>query len=108
MTSPYGMQDLLNLISTEGAERLVLQIGKAPVVYVRGENHVIEGPHITRENAAELFRSVATPEQIRELDSCGDVHFIYSSPEAARFVVKAQVEHEDISLEIRNLAAPSA
>ena len=102
------MQDLLNLISNEGAERLVLRVGKPPVVCLHGEENVVEGPTVTQDNAKELFHSLATPEQIRELDSCGDIHFIYTSPKTEKFGVTAHVEHEDTSLEIRNLAATAA
>ena len=107
MTGGYDMQDLLNLISIESAERLVLHVGKPPVVYLRGDEHLIEGPHVTQESAVELFQSLATPDQIRELNARGDIHFIYASPKAAKFGVAAQVEHDHISLEIRNLAAPA-
>jgi Tfp pilus assembly ATPase PilU len=102
------MQDLLNLISNENAERLVLQVGKPPAVYLHGEENLVEGPHVTRENAAELFQGLANSEQVRELDFCGDIHFIYTSPMAAKFGVTAQVEHDNVNLEIRNLARPKA
>ena len=108
MSNGYDMQDLLNLISNENAERLVLHVGKPPAVYLHGEENLVEGPHVTRENATELFRSLATSEQVRELDSCGDVQFIYTSPKAAKFGVTAQVQHDNVSLEIRNLTPPAA
>ena len=95
------MQDLLKLISAERAERLLLQVGKPPALYLRGEAHLVEGPHVTRENAAALFQSLASPEQVRELDVCGDSRFIYSSPQGTKFRITAKVEREDISLEIR-------
>jgi Tfp pilus assembly ATPase PilU len=108
MTGGYDMQDLLDLISNESAERLVLKVGKPPAVYLHGEENVVEGPHITQENAAELFQSLATRGQVQELGSCGEIHFIYTSAKATKFGVRAQVDHEDISMEIRNLAAPAA
>src|SRR3989304_3009843 len=106
MPGGYDMQDLLNLILNEGAQRLVLRVGSPPVIYLHDEEDMIEGPDVTRENAAELFHSLATPEQVRELDSCGDVRFIYTSPNAAKFGVTAQIEHDDMTLGIRNLALP--
>jgi Tfp pilus assembly ATPase PilU len=106
MDGGYELQDLLDLLSSEAAERLSLQVGKPPVLYLRGEEHVVEGPPVTRENATGLFCSLASPEQIRELDSCGDVRFIYTSPKAAKFGVRALRKHEDTTLEIRNLAVP--
>src|ERR1041385_3154913 len=69
MPGGYDMQDLLNLISNEGAERLVLRVGKPPVVCLHGEENVVEGPTVTQDNDKELFHSLETPEQIRELDS---------------------------------------
>ena len=108
MTGGYDILDLLNLISNESAERLILQVGKPPVICLNGEENVVEGPPVTQENAIRLFHSLATAEQIRELDSCGDIHFIYTSPTAAKFGVIAQVEHEDTNLEIRNLVATAA
>jgi Tfp pilus assembly ATPase PilU len=104
MASVYDMQDLLNLISHERAEKLVVNVGKPPSVFLHDEEHVVEGRDVSRENAAELFRSVATPEQVRELDACGESRFIYTSAERAKFGVTAKIEREDISLEIRNLA----
>jgi Tfp pilus assembly ATPase PilU len=108
MTGRYDMQDLLNLISDESAERLVLRVGKPPVVYLHCDENVVEGPQVTKQNAAELFQTLATLEQVRELEICGDIQFIYTSPKATKFGVTAKVEHEVISLEIRNLAAPAA
>ena len=41
---------------------------------------------------AELFRSIATEEQKRELGRCGDIHFTFAAQNSARFGVSAAMQ----------------
>src|SRR5829696_4154991 len=75
--SSYEITDLLNLVTTENAESLSLHTGELPVVHLGGEPHPIEGPPITPENAQILFRSLATPQQVREFSEHRTADFIY-------------------------------
>jgi Tfp pilus assembly ATPase PilU len=95
--------DLLNLVEREGAEELRLRAGEPPLMVLRGQTRALDASPLSNENTAELFRSVATADQLRELQQCGDIRFIYVSQHSARFGVHAAMEREQISLSIKNL-----
>jgi Tfp pilus assembly ATPase PilU len=99
----YCMKDLLELVVREGGEELRLEVGRPAVVVLRGEPRAIDVPQMTSENVAELFRSIATEEQMEELRKCGDIHFIYCFQNSARFAVTAAIQQDDFGLKIRNL-----
>jgi Tfp pilus assembly ATPase PilU len=106
MANDYEMEDLLSLLTAENAEGLLITVGRPPVVILGGGEHTIEGPVVTRENAAQLFQAVATPEQRRELDRCGDVKFVFVSDKASRFGIRATLRQNNVALEIDNFATP--
>ena len=97
------MKDLLKMVAHERAEELRLHIGEPPIVVLQGEARALDVPIVTRESANELFSSIATEEQMKELHQCGDIHFIYDFQSSARFGVTATIQHEGPSLKIRNL-----
>jgi Tfp pilus assembly ATPase PilU len=97
------MNDLLNLVAQESAEELRLESGRPPVMVLRGKARVIDGPLMTTDNVNELFRSIASEEQRRELDRCGDIHFTYVAPNSARFKLSAATEGENLTLRMKNL-----
>jgi Tfp pilus assembly ATPase PilU len=97
------MSDLLKLVADEGAEELRLEPGRPPVLVLRGKPQVIEGSLVTSDNVIELLRGIATEEQRRELDRCGDIHFTYVARNSARFSVRAGTQGENLSLRIKNL-----
>ena len=103
MAGLYSMADLLGLIEQHGAQELRIEAGKPPVLFVKGRARSLELPSPANDDIQQLFRSLATPEQIRELQACGDVRFLYSSSESARFNIAASLEGEQLSLQIRNL-----
>jgi len=103
MAGMYSITDLLTLAEREGAEELWLHVGKPPMMVLRGQMRTLDEVPLTKGNTAELFRSLATAEQLRELQQCGDIHFIYVSPSSARFGVNAVTQQEEISLKIKNL-----
>jgi len=103
MAGMYCMKDLLELVVREGAEELRLEVGRPAVVVLRGEPRAIDVPPITSENAAELFRSIASEEQLEELRKCGEIHFVYVFQNSARFGVAAAIQQDDFNLKIRNL-----
>jgi hypothetical protein len=45
------MRDLLTLAAAEHADAVELHVGSEPVIVPRGEDHRIEGPSLTPENA---------------------------------------------------------
>jgi Tfp pilus assembly ATPase PilU len=103
MAGMYSMNDLLNLVAHEGAEELRLEPGSPPVIVLQGKPRVVDASLATSDNVAELFRSIATEEQRRELDRCGDIHFTFVAQNSARFGVSAGQQGEFLKLRIRNL-----
>jgi len=103
MAGMYCMNDLLELVLREGAEELHLQIDKPPVMAVQGKPLAIDVPAVTADNVAELLQSIATEKQLGELRACGNIHFIYVFQNSARFSVTAAMQHEAITVKIRNL-----
>jgi Tfp pilus assembly ATPase PilU len=103
MAGMYSMNDLLNLLSQEGGEEVKLEPGKPPVMVLRGKPKVVDGALLTSEYVAELFGGVATEEQRRELDRCGDLHFTFVAQGSARFRMLASMHGENLSLTIKNI-----
>jgi Tfp pilus assembly pilus retraction ATPase PilT len=102
----YSMDDLLLLINSEGANELRLHAGAPPVIVVRGEQHTIDGPPITTENAGQLLQSVANTRQKRVLGHGGAVQFILRRSCSKRnrmlndFLVCAKMEDEHVGIDI--------
>src|SRR5437899_7274789 len=101
--SGYSLSDLLNLVLQERAEGLEIAPGKPPIIHLRRELFPVEGPAVTTEESREHFKAVASDEQQRELDRCGDVRFLFRFGELARFAIAASIDHEEITLQFRNL-----
>jgi hypothetical protein len=100
MDRMYSMHDLLQLINSDGADELKLQVGNPPVVVLQGEHHTIEGPPITSENAQGFLQSIASTRQRRELHQHGTVQFIYRFRQFTDFVVCARLEDENVAIDI--------
>ncbi|HSU54347.1 MAG TPA: hypothetical protein VLT36_09830 [Candidatus Dormibacteraeota bacterium] len=103
MAGTYSMADLLALILREHAQELRFCIDRAPMMVVQGLARAIEVPATTRDEVDELFRSIASEEQLKELHACGDVRFIYSFRDLSRFAVTATAKREIFELRITNL-----
>jgi Tfp pilus assembly ATPase PilU len=103
MAGMYSIKDLLTVVEKEGAQELRLHVGKPPIMVLHGEERRIDVPPLSIGDATELFRSIATVDQSREFQQCGDIHFIYVPPNSARFAVTASLKGEEISMMIRNL-----
>ena len=103
MAGTYSMADLLALILRERAEELRFRVDQSPVMVVQGAARSIDVPAITRDEVAELFRSIASEDQLKELRACGDVQFIYSFRDLSRFAVTAAAQREAFDLKITNL-----
>ena len=93
--------DFLRLMGAEEASRL--RAGEAPVMMVRDETVSIDVPAMTADNVAELFQSVATREQLQELQKCGDISFIYVFQNSTRFAITATMQFEAFALTIKSL-----
>lgn len=96
----YSMDDLLHLLHSDGADGLRLHVGKPAIIVLEGEPQSLVGPAITPEESAQLLQSIATTRQRRELREHGVVQFIYRFRDRASFVVRAQMEDENVGIEI--------
>ena len=85
-------------------EELRLQVANSPVMTLRGEQRSLDLPVVTSDHVAELFRTIATDQQMEELEQCGNIHFIYVFENRARFSVTAVMQHQDLNLKIKNLS----
>jgi len=102
MSGMYSMKDLLNLVAQQGAAELRLEPDRPPTMLLHGKVRVLDGPLVTSEHISQLFRSIATDEQRRELDLCGSAHFKYAA-ESANFSVRAGLRGNSLTLSIKNL-----
>jgi Tfp pilus assembly ATPase PilU len=100
----YSMDDLLEVVSAEEADELRLHVGTPPVIVLQGEDHVVEGPVITAENAEQLLTSMADTRQRREIQGCGATEFIFTFRDSSRFLVRAKNEEESVGLDLQRLA----
>lgn len=103
MAGMYRLRDLLNLVAHEGADELRLEPGGPPVMVLQGRPQMMDGGQLTDGEVAELLRSIATDEQWRELDQCGDPRFIFAADNSARFNVTAVMNGQNLRLTIKNL-----
>ena len=99
------MEDLLSLTTAERAEALRLHVGTPPVIVLRGEQHIVEGPPITAENAEELLRSIADTRQVREFRERGAAEFGYTFRGSSYFLVHATMEGENVGLDLQSHVA---
>jgi len=81
----YSMDDLLEVVSADKAEELRLHVGTPPIIVLRGEDHPVEGPAITVEDAEQLLRSMADTRQRREINERGAAEFVYTFRDSTRF-----------------------
>jgi len=104
MSGMYNMEDLLNLVVQQGGAELHLEAGRPPMMLLHGKVKVLDGPLLTSDHISELFRGIATDEQRRELDLCGNTHFRYESGYSAHFSVRAGIHGKGLRMSIKNLA----
>ena len=98
------MKDLLLLAVRESAEELLLEPDQPPRMRLHGKVRVLDGPLLTADEVGELLRSIATDEQRRELELCGDAHFRYAGDHLALFSVHAQTHDNRLQLKITCLS----
>lgn len=104
MPGMYNLKDLLNLVAQEGAEELRLEPDRPPMMLLHGKVRVLDGPLVTGEQVSELFHGIASEEQRRELDLCGNTHFRYTIDYAGPFNVRADTHNNRLRVSIKNLA----
>ena len=96
----YSIDNLLTLVTTQRAVELRFVVGRPPVIVSDTEEHALEGPPITSENAHELLRSIANTRHMRELREKGEVKFLYKFQGTLPFLVRARTRDGTIAFEI--------
>ena len=104
MAGMYHLNDLLLLAIQESAEELLLEPDQPPRMRLHGKMRVLDGPLLTGDQVWELLHSIATGEQRRELELCGDAHFRYAGHHLAVFSVHAQTQNNRLRVEIKFLS----
>lgn len=104
MAGMYHLKDLLLLAVQENAEELLLEPDQPPRMLLHGKVRVLDGPLLAGAQVTELLRSIATEEQRRELQLCGDAHFHYEAEHLGQFTVHAQMQGDRLQLNIKNLS----
>jgi len=99
----YRMKDLLSLVAEQGATELRLEPDQPPMMLLHGKVRVLDRPLITSDHIIELFRSIATDEQRRELDLCGSTRFRYAAEHLGQFTVRADMHGDSLSMSLKNL-----
>jgi len=85
--SNYSLSDLLNLVKTARAEKILLEVGYTPMLHVKEQKIEIDGPDLASEVMEELVRSVANSRQLRLLRENGGVDIIQTI-DNSRFLVR--------------------
>ncbi len=104
MAGMYHMKDLLLLTVQESAEELLLEPDQPPRMLLHGKVRVLDGPLLTSDEVGELLHSIATDEQLRELELCGDARFRYVADHLAAFNVHAQMPDNRLQVKIKCLS----
>ena len=74
--SNYPISDLLKLVKKAGAEKVLLEVGYTPILFIKEQKIEIDGPDVTTEAMEELLHSIASTRRIRSLRTNGAVEFL--------------------------------
>lgn len=100
----YTLNSLLEYLLRERASELLLSSELPPQMTIKNEEVAVGPARITNDNIAELFYNMATADQMKELNACGDARFIYLFRNWVRFAVTASVaQNNAFSIKIRTL-----
>lgn len=108
MARLYTITNLLEHVLRENATELHIFTGRAPFILIRQERIAVGPETITNDNIADLLYNLATVEQMRELNACGETQFVYLFHNWARFSVSASVAHSTFGVKIKNLGRRSS
>ncbi|HYG35048.1 MAG TPA: hypothetical protein VEC99_09705 [Clostridia bacterium] len=90
------MDHLLTLLMVEKAKELRFRVGSPPIILSEDEERPLQGPPVLGEDVMQLFRSLATSRQIRDLRKCGTVEFVYTTRGRSPFLVRARMENNNV------------
>jgi Tfp pilus assembly pilus retraction ATPase PilT len=97
----YSIDDLLQLVYSEGLDELRHHVGVPPIVVVEGEHHTLDEPPIKIEDAEQLLHSIADTRQRRELAERGVVKFSYRFRRILDVLVCATIEDAHVGIDIQ-------
>src|SRR4029078_11537236 len=100
MPARDSIKGLLEHLLRAGAGELDISSECPPRMTVRNESVAVGPDSITNDNVADLLYHLATVDQVRGLNTCGDVHFIFLFRNWARFSVPASMTHRAFSIQI--------
>lgn len=104
MVRSYTLNGLLEDLVREGASELHLSSERPPQMTIMNEAVAVGTGSITNDNISDLLYNLATVHQMKELNACGDVRFIYLFRNGARFLVVASITRNVFSITIKDLA----
>jgi hypothetical protein len=93
----YSIAELLELLKRERGQKLQLEVGLPPRLFIKREEFEVDGPEITDEVADVFLRSVADSRLIRAFRERGVIKFFYEF-ERGRFLVRAKKEDGHVRL----------
>ena len=103
MARLYTLNSLLEHLLREGASELHISSERPPQMIIKNEGVAVGPGSITNENITDLLYNLATVEQMKELNACGDIRFVYLFRNWARFSVVASITRNACTLVIKNL-----
>ena len=99
----YKVEELLDLMVTEGASDLHLQVGVPPSMRVDGKLYPVNGPDLKAKDTERLVDCLSTKEQKERLLACGDCDFAYDYKEKQRFRVSTLKSQGSLGAVLRHL-----
>ena len=108
-TSNREIHKLFHLMAKYGASDLHLKVGGAPVFRIAGALRSLELPPLAAAQVRRLLYDILTPEQVRTLESVGDVDLAYSVDDLTRLRINAYHQRGSLSIAARlvNVRIPS-
>jgi len=103
MAHPYTLNNLLDCLLRDDGSELHVLAESPPFIDVRDNRVSVGAASITNDNIADLLYNLATVDQMRELNACGDVQFIYLFRNWVRFSIIASNAQGAFSIKIKNL-----
>jgi len=103
MARLYTVTNLLEHVLRENATELHIFTGHPPFILIHRDQIAVGPETITNDNISDLLYNLATVEQMRELNACGDAQFVYLFHNWTRFAVSASIAHSTFSVKIKNL-----
>jgi Tfp pilus assembly ATPase PilU len=104
MVLSYTLNGLLEDLLREGASEMHLSSERPPQMLIMNEAVAVGSGSITNDNISDLLYNLASVHQMKELNACGDVRFVYLFRNGARFLVIASMTRNVFSITIKDIA----